>query len=123
MFDHPVIDPQFLTNAFDVVAMREAVLALQRLVAAPAWSDYIIAPFGFAFNATSTGDAVLIDSYVQGQATGLFHPTGTASMAAAAAVSGVVHSNLTVRGTEGLRVVDASVFVSFRQVVYRFPRS
>jgi choline dehydrogenase-like flavoprotein len=48
---------------------------------------------------------------VREQASTMFHPVGTASMTARDAVSGVVDPDLKVKGVEGVRVVDASVFV------------
>lgn len=112
-FDKPLIDPGHLKTQFDIFTMREAVKAVQRFVAAPAWSDpseYIIGPFGTAFSAATTDP--LIDTYVRGLASSVFHPVGTASMASKAATTGVVNPDLTVKETEGLRIVDASVFVS-----------
>ncbi|PPQ80709.1 hypothetical protein CVT25_001829 [Psilocybe cyanescens] len=107
-FDHPNIDPNFLTNPFDIAAMREIVLAVKRFTAAPAWSNFIIGPFEQQLIVANTNTT--IDEYVRAFATGIFHPTGTASMSAVNATTGVVQSNLTVKGAEGLRVVDASVF-------------
>ena len=99
-----------LSTDFDITATREAVKAIKRLAAAPAFSDYIVAPYGAAFAAATT-DAN-IDAYVRGLTTTIFHPTGTSSMASASSDNGVVNPDLTVKGAEGLRVVDASVFVS-----------
>jgi len=108
-FDKPLIDPQFLTTDFDVVAMRESVQAIKRFVAAPAWADSDISPFG-PLSATSDDD---IDEYVQGIASTAFHPVGTAAMSSSHSKSGVVNQDLLVKGADGLRIVDASVFVSF----------
>ncbi|KAF8956631.1 hypothetical protein BDZ97DRAFT_1907117 [Flammula alnicola] len=108
-FAKPVIDPKYLSTAFDVFGMREAVKAIQRFASAPVWADYIIGPFGAFANAT-TDDA--IDSYVRGLTSTIFHPFGTATMATTSASTskGVLNSDLTVKGADGLRVVDASVF-------------
>ncbi|KAF8170084.1 hypothetical protein BJ912DRAFT_1025458 [Pholiota molesta] len=105
-FDKPVIDPRFLTTEFDLTVMRESVKTTKRFLAAPAWSDYIIAPVG-ALNATTDDE---IDAYVRGLTTTIFHPVGTAGMAAKDANGGVVNPDLTVKGADGLRVVDASIF-------------
>jgi len=107
-FDKPLIDPQYLTTEFDVVALRESVRAVKRFVAAPAWADFVISPFG-PLSATSDSD---IDEYVRGIASTGFHPVGTASMSSSQSKSGVVDQNLLVKGADGLRIVDASVFVS-----------
>ena len=108
-FDKPLINPQFLTTDFDIVAMRESVRASKRFVAAPAWADLVISPYG-PLSATSDTD---IDAYVRGLASTVFHPVGTAAMSCSDSTSGVVDQNLLVKGADGLRIVDASVFVGF----------
>ncbi|KAF8962123.1 hypothetical protein BDZ97DRAFT_1920795 [Flammula alnicola] len=107
-FDKPVINPQYLTTDFDIFAMRESVQAINRFVGAPAWSDYVVGPFGSSF-AAATDDSS-IDSYVRGLTTTIFHPVGTAAMSPAGATTGVVNPDLTVKGADGLRIVDASIF-------------
>ncbi|KAF9479119.1 alcohol oxidase [Pholiota conissans] len=106
-FDKPLIDPKFLTTAFDITAMRESVKGALRFVKAPAWADYGVIPFGPLATVSSDND---IDNYVRSLATSIFHPVGTASMTKASSSNGVVNPDLTVKGTDGLRVVDASVF-------------
>ncbi|KAF8956200.1 hypothetical protein BDZ97DRAFT_1958944 [Flammula alnicola] len=107
-FDKPLIDPRYLTTDFDIFTMREAVRAILRFVAAPAWSDYIIGPFGDLF-AAATDDAS-IDAYIRGLCASILHAVGTASMTPPNAKTGVVNPDLKVKGADGLRVVDASVF-------------
>ena len=107
-FDKPLIDPNYLTTEFDIVTLRESVKASKRFVAAPAWADYVTSPFG-ALSATSDAD---IDDYIRGIASTVFHPVGTAAMSCSSSQSGVVDENLLVKGADGLRIVDASVFVS-----------
>ncbi|KAF8958368.1 hypothetical protein BDZ97DRAFT_1923812 [Flammula alnicola] len=96
-FDQPLINPQYLTTDFDIFAMREAVKAIKRLAGAPAFSNY------------ATTDAA-IESYVRGLTTTIFHPVGTAAMSTSSSKSGVVGPDLKVKGADGLRVIDASVF-------------
>jgi choline dehydrogenase-like flavoprotein len=110
-FDKPLIDPQFLTTKFDVVAMRECVRAIKRFIAAPAWADYVLSPFG-SLSATSDSD---IDEYVRGLVGTAFHPVGTAAMSSHSK-PGVVDQDLLVKSADGLRIVDASVFVSFMEL-------
>lgn len=97
-----------LTTDFDITAMRESVKAIKQFVGAPAWSDYVIAPVG---NLSATSDAG-IDAYVRQATTTIFHPSGTASMTSKNSAKGVVNPDLTVKGAEGLRIVDLSVVVS-----------
>ena len=91
--------------------MRETVRAIKRLVAAPAWADYIISPLG-PLSATSDAD---IDDYIRGISSTGLHAVGTAAMSSSDSARGVVDSNLLVKGADGLRIVDASVFVSFAE--------
>ncbi|KDR79210.1 hypothetical protein GALMADRAFT_137093 [Galerina marginata CBS 339.88] len=107
-FDKPLIDPNYLSTAFDIFTMREAVKAVQRFVAAPAWKDYVIGPFGDVFSKAKTDSQ--IESYVRGLTTTIFHPVGTASMSPSNAKTGVVNPDLTLKGADGIRIVDASVF-------------
>jgi choline dehydrogenase len=90
--------------------MGEAVKAILRFLGAPAFSTHVSGPFGPSFQ-NATNDAS-IESYVRGLTTTIFHPVGTASMSPQTAKTGVVNPDLTVKGTVGLRIVDASVFVS-----------
>jgi choline dehydrogenase-like flavoprotein len=114
-FDKPIIDPQWLTTEFDIVALRESVKASKRFVAAPAWADYVISPFG-GLSATTDAD---IDDYIRRTASTIFHPVGTAAMSCSSSKSGVVDQNLLVKGADGLRIVDASVFVSDAELTIR----
>jgi len=107
-FDKPIIDPQYLTTQFDIIAIRESVKAVKRFVAADAWKSYIIGPFGDLASANTDAE---IDAYVRNTATTIFHPVGTVAMASANSNSGALNPDLTVKGADGLRVVDASAFV------------
>ncbi|KAF4616043.1 hypothetical protein D9613_011414 [Agrocybe pediades] len=105
-FKAPIINPQLLSTAFDRFAIREAVKATKRFASASAWKDYIIAPFG-SNNATTDDE---IDAHVRSLASTVFHPIGTATMTKAGASWGVVDPNLKLKGAEGIRIVDASVW-------------
>ncbi|KAF9530999.1 hypothetical protein CPB83DRAFT_892268 [Crepidotus variabilis] len=104
-FDKPIIDPRMVTTDFDKFALREAVRAVKRFASASSWSDYIIAPYQTL--AGTTDDE--IDSHVRQLSSTVFHPVGTAAMSSSSS-KGVVDSQLKVKGTAGLRVVDASVW-------------
>ncbi|KAH9479331.1 Pyranose dehydrogenase 1 [Psilocybe cubensis] len=107
-FTPPIVDPQYMTTDFDVFAVRESIKGALRFVSAPAWSDYVVGPFGSAFAGATTDP--LIESYARGVAGSAFHAVGTASMSPFNANWGVVNPDLTVKGADGLRIVDASVF-------------
>ena len=73
-----------------------------------------MSPFG-GLSATTDAD---IDNYIRGISSTVFHPVGTAAMSCSSK-SGVVDENLLVKGADGLRIVDASVFVSDAQTKIR----
>lgn len=92
--------------------MREAIKSARRFFAAPSWDGYIIAEFG-AFAQAQTDDE--IEAYVRANALTIDHVCCTASMGrngTSGKGEGVLNSDLTVKGVRGLRVVDASAFVS-----------
>jgi len=109
-FDKPLIDPNYLTTDMDIFAMRESVKSINRFVGQPALADYVVSRFGNNF--ASADDDSTIDAYVRSLTTTIFHPVGTAAIAPRNSNNGVVNPDLTVKGADGLRVVDASVFVS-----------
>jgi choline dehydrogenase-like flavoprotein len=51
-----------------------------------------------------------ISAYVRSTANTVYHPAGTCKMGAAGDPTAVVDPQLRVRGVEGLRVADASIF-------------
>lgn len=87
--------------------MIQAIKDAQKLVSNTAFDGYIITPID-PQNATS--DAAL-EEFILQQTTSIFHPTSTARMGNGS-VPYVTTSHLTVEGTRGLRIVDASVLVS-----------
>ncbi|KAH9475796.1 Pyranose dehydrogenase 1 [Psilocybe cubensis] len=105
-FDAPLINPNLLGTDFDLAVMREAVRAAIRFVSAPAWSNYIITPIG-GLEDIDTDDK--LNAYIQAGTTTIFHPFGSASMSPKGASHGVVDPDLLVKGTSGLRIIDASV--------------
>lgn len=92
--------------------MREAVRSVQRFVTAQAWTGYVLSP------TISLETDEEIDAFMRNTTTPLLHPVGTAAMTARSAGYGVVDPDLKVKGVSGLRVVDASVFVSSLIVLY-----
>ncbi|KAI0039272.1 GMC oxidoreductase [Auriscalpium vulgare] len=106
-FDNPLVDPNFFSAPIDIAIMREAIKAARRFVSAPAWADYLTGEFG-PFAAARTDSE--IEAYARNFTNTIFHPTGTAAMSAFNASNGVVNPDFTVKGTIGLRVVDASIF-------------
>ncbi|KAF6762400.1 hypothetical protein DFP72DRAFT_1060646 [Ephemerocybe angulata] len=105
-FEAPLIDLGLLASEFDRFVLREAIRALKRFFSASPWTDYVISPVG---GLAGDADAEL-DAYVRSIATTVFHPVGTASMSPAHVEWGVVDPHLRLKGAEGVRIVDASVF-------------
>ncbi|KAJ7139051.1 hypothetical protein C8R44DRAFT_763757 [Mycena epipterygia] len=103
--DKPLIDPGFLTNDFDLFAMREALKRAQRFTTAPVWADYIIAPTVDLQNLST--DA--LDTFIRNAVGSTSHLVGSAGMSARTARYGVVDPDLRVKGASRLRIIDASV--------------
>ncbi|KAI0720536.1 alcohol oxidase [Cerioporus squamosus] len=104
-FDAPLIDPNLLGTDVDLAIMREAVKAARSFVAAPTWSGYLLGEFG-AFGNAHTNEE--LDAYIRDNGDTIDHPVGTVAMGKD--VEGALDSELRVKGTVGLRVVDASAF-------------
>ena len=101
------MDPNLLGTDVDLAIIRTAIKAARTFMAAPAWADYIISEFG-AFAQAQTDDE--IDAYARDNADTVDHPVGTIPLGKGQ--EGVLEADLRVKGTVGLRVVDASAFVS-----------
>ncbi len=82
--------------------MKYAVESAKEFVTAVAWEGYVLT---IATNTT--------DQDIRNGASNLNHPVGTASMSPAGANWGVVDPDLKMKGTSGVRIVDASVLVGF----------
>jgi choline dehydrogenase-like flavoprotein len=93
--------------------MREAVKSLRRFMSAVAWNGWILDDFG-AFKEARTDED--IEKYVRNNGFTVNHVSCTVPMgktgSAMARGQGALNPDLTVKGTLGLRVVDASAFVS-----------
>lgn len=86
--------------------MREAVKAVRKFVAAKTWDDYIISPIGLGETPTDAE----IDAYIREYSSTVYHPVGTSAMSPGNATWGVVDPQLRLKGVDGVRVVDASVW-------------
>ncbi len=95
-----------MSSPFDLYAMRYGIRLARDFVGSPAWTDYIISQTN---NATTDEE---LDVFIRNSTVAIYHPVGTASMSRKGASYGVVDPDLRVKGVEGLRIVDASVFVS-----------
>jgi choline dehydrogenase len=103
--DKPSIRANYLTHPNDVRVMLEAAKLARRITATDPFAGLIeeeMAPGA----ATRTEDDFL--AYLRSSGTTVYHPCGTNRMGTDDRA--VVDTELRVRGVEGLRVVDASVF-------------
>ncbi|PIL23707.1 hypothetical protein GSI_13456 [Ganoderma sinense ZZ0214-1] len=107
-FDPPIIDPAFLNTTFDTQVMRAAIRSAARFVSAHAWDGFVTGQAA-SFADVNLNSDEQVDAWVRSQASTIWHPTGTASMGRCEDKDSVVDPDLRVRGTKGLRVVDASV--------------
>lgn len=94
--------------------MVQGIKNARQFLSAPAWTDYILEPFGALANATTDAE---LEAYVHANAGPNWHMIGSACMSPRGADFGVVDPDLRVKGAVGLRVIDASVLVSTRLVL------
>ena len=111
-FDSPLINPNYLSTDFDIFTIRESIKVATTFMAAPAWDEWILGEAG-AFAQAKTDNE--IEQNVRNTSSPGLHTCGTVGMGKTGSTgsgTGALNSDLTVKGIVGLRVVDASVFVS-----------
>ncbi|KAI0321913.1 alcohol oxidase [Amylostereum chailletii] len=109
-FTHPIINPGLLSDEFDLYTMREALKTGRRFMNASAWNSWIVAEYG-DFAAAQTDEQ--IEAYIRANALVVNHVVGTVGMGKAGSLAkgaGALNPDLTVKGVQGLRVIDASAF-------------
>ena len=94
-----------------VQSMKSSLDFLQ----APSFDNYVASPYGDLASAVSSDSGLA--AYAASNAVTVNHPSGTCQMGSDSSQGGVVDSQLRVRGAAGLRVVDASIFVSASTIV------
>jgi len=103
----PLIVPNYLSTPEDEAGAVAGARLVRRLLGTAAMGKLIDGPNGFDLRGEHDDD-VLLEDFRERSGT-VFHPCGTCRMAPEDQ-GGVVDPGLRVYGTEGLRVVDASVF-------------
>jgi choline dehydrogenase len=101
----PRIAFNLLSHPDDRAAMIHGCRVLQALLAQPALAS-VIGPMRRPAGPLETDEDIL--AHVRASAATAYHPSGTCRMGADA--ESVVDERLKVRGVDGLRVVDASIF-------------
>ncbi|KAF9475360.1 pyranose dehydrogenase [Pholiota conissans] len=104
--DAPLIDSRLLSSEIEMVFARESIRSARQFMAAQAWNGYILNELPATANATTDDE---LDAYIRETVISAWHPVGTAAMSATDAGYGVVDPDLLVKGTTGLRIVDASI--------------
>lgn len=114
-FDSPLIDPAYLESDFDIFVARESIKGFARFMSAPAWKGVVLGPQGALANATTDAE---LDDFIRSTASAGAHPVGTAAMSKRDAGFGVVNPDLLLKNASGLRIIDASIFVSARNKLH-----
>ena len=103
MRDEPVIDPNYFGDERDLNTLVQGVQQSLRILAAPAMQPYA----GRPVRPPAEDAAADLIPRIRAEADTIYHPVGTCRMGGDDAA--VLDPLLRVRGTDGLRVVDASV--------------
>ena len=110
---HPVVDENMLSDPRDLTRMRDGVRRLSELVAQPALrslaSSITFGDTGLALPDVAALPDPELDMLMLQEASDIQHAAGTCRMTAYEDPRGVLDPDLKVRGTEGLRVADASI--------------
>ncbi|KAJ3877882.1 alcohol oxidase [Lentinula edodes] len=109
----PLIDPNYFASEYDVLVMRQALLTGFNFLSSEPWTSYLGTPVnGLAevISAVGTGDFTAMDELMRNGVQNGAHLVATSSMSPYGADWGVVDPDLRVKGLNGLRVVDASVY-------------
>ncbi|KAJ8517250.1 hypothetical protein ONZ45_g5543 [Pleurotus djamor] len=104
----PLVNPSIFSNAFDSMAMVQAMKDAREFISGPEWTGFVADAIG-GISSNPTDEELL--TYARNVSVTVNHPVGTAAMSPRDASWGVVDPDLFVKGTKGLRIVDASVFV------------
>jgi choline dehydrogenase-like flavoprotein len=102
----PIIDPNYLSNEYDIQAAIAAIKKNREIALTPPLRDVWVSEYEPGLDAVNT-DAEWRD-FVLNTTLTIYHPLGTCAMLPQNE-SGVVDSKLKVYGTTNLRVVDASI--------------
>ena len=105
--DPPLIDPALLAEPEDAARMVRAVTLCRRMLNAPPFSAYRATEDKPGNRAVSDED---LEQFIRATAATVHHPVGTCRMGGDS--QSVVDTELKVRGIEGLRIADASIFPS-----------
>ena len=100
----PLVDPNFLADADDLLRMVRGFKRLREILSQPALAQY--GAKELPASAAARTDAE-IEQFIRQHADTIYHPVGTCRMGPGS--QDVVDAELRVHGLAGLRVVDASI--------------
>jgi choline dehydrogenase-like flavoprotein len=103
--ERPLIDPNYWADPYDVRMSIEGFKLTRRIMAQPAWRDFIKGEANPGPQAKTDDD---IKEYAYRHAKTDYHPVGTCKMGATDDPTAVVTPRLQLKGVEGLRVCDSS---------------
>jgi len=103
--DYPLIDPNLLGDPEDLPPLLRGIALTRRLLAAPSFERYHGVEVAPGPDVQSDGD---VTDYIRRAAHTVHHPVSTCRMGPDG--MSVVDAQLKVKGVDGLRVADASVF-------------
>lgn len=95
--------------------MLYAIKAARRFAETAPWDGFVIERFG-PVGTAKTDEEIM--AAARGAARSIYHPTSTARMSPLNATWGVTDPQLRVKHVSGLRIVDASTFVSASFFLY-----
>ncbi|XP_046378603.2 alcohol dehydrogenase [acceptor]-like isoform X2 [Haliotis rufescens] len=111
-FEHPVIEPNYLSHPDDVQTLIRGIRISQKLLRTKSLKDIgtepDMTPCPTCVDVEYDTDAYW-ECHVRAIPMTIYHPVGTCKMGSVRDSSTVVDSKLRVKGISGLRVVDASV--------------
>jgi choline dehydrogenase len=104
--DAPLIDPRYLSDERDLQMLVQGGQIQQRIIES--------APFdavrGAMVYPVKRGDTAAMEADIRARAETQYHPAGTCKMGPDSDAMAVVDAQLRVKGVQGLRVADASIF-------------
>ena len=105
--DHPRIYQGLLSTIADWKTLREGIVLFRELARRPELKPFVAREIG---PGSEVATDLQLEIYTRQTAVTAHHPAGTCKMGVEADTAAVVDDKLRVRGVEGLRVIDASVF-------------
>jgi choline dehydrogenase-like flavoprotein len=103
----PVIDPNYLSDPYDLRMSIEGVRLMREVMRQPAWSGWVAREH---LPGEEVRGGAQIEAYVRRMGRTCYHPVGACKMGTDAMA--VVGPDLRVHGIAGLRVCDSSIMPS-----------